>query len=70
MACMVVKIALWGCVRKTERKKKMEGMFILDAMNGLHGGDDRTLGMREENRKKKEDGRYVHTGCCEWPAWW
>ena len=36
-------------MRKTEGKKKMEGMFILDAMNGLHGGEDRTLGMREEN---------------------
>ena len=32
----------------------MEGMFILYAMIGLHGGDDHTLGMREENRKKKK----------------
>ena len=60
---MVVMIALWGCVRKTERKNKMEGMFILDAMHGKHGGDDCTLRMREENRKKKDDGRYIHTGC-------
>ena len=29
-------------------------MFILYAMIGLHGGDDHTLGMREENRKKKK----------------
>ena len=50
MASMVV-IALWGCVLKTKRKKKMEGMFILNAINFMHGKVDRTLalGIHEGN---------------------
>ena len=43
----------------------MENMFKLDAMNGLHGGDDR-LGMREDNRKNK--ARYTASTCCRWWA--
>ena len=62
----------WG---KPKEKKKMEGMFILNAINFMHGKVDRTLalGIHEGNWKKKRgwglfilnamDGRYGGDDC-------